>query len=86
MHNERACGEGTVYQIKVQGTIDQSWSEWFGGMMISSETVSDGSSITTLTGPVADQSVLRGLLAKVWDLNLTLVSVIRTDAIGETQE
>lgn len=86
MHNERVSGEGTTYQIKVQGTIDESWSAWFGGTTISSETTGDGSSITTLTGSVADQAVLRGLLTKIWDLNLTLVSVMRMDAIENTRE
>ena len=86
MHNERASGGETIYQIKVQGTIDESWSEWFGGMTIVSETTGDGSSITTLTGPVADQAVLRGLLTKLWDLNLTLVSVMRMGTVGNAQD
>jgi hypothetical protein len=67
----------TAYQIKVQGRLDESWSGWFNGMTITFESGSDGSSITTLTGPVLDQAALRGVLSKIWDLNLTLISVTR---------
>jgi hypothetical protein len=71
-------GQG-VYQIKVQGRLDERWTDWFSGMTITCERGSDGSPITVLTGAVADQSVLRGILGSVWDLNLTLVSVVRID-------
>ena len=54
------------------GQIDASWSDWFHGMNC---TYQNG--ITTLSGPVADQAALRGLLFKLWDLNLTLISVNR---------
>ena len=64
--------ETSVYQIKVQGQLDKSWSGWFSGM-----TVTSDGDITALTGPVADQSALRGILTKLWDLNLALISVTR---------
>ena len=59
-----------VYEIRVQGQLDSRWSDWFSGLAVS---VDDG--ITTLTGPVVDQAVLRGILSKIWDLNLVLISV-----------
>jgi hypothetical protein len=62
----------TAYQIKMRGKLDESWSGWFSGMAITL----DGD-ITTLTGAVADQSALRGILTKLWDLNLALISVTR---------
>lgn len=63
-----------MYQIRVQGTIDQRWTNWFAGMTIAT----DGrTSVTTLTGYVADQAALRGILTKLWDLNLDLISVHR---------
>ncbi len=62
----------TVYQIKMLGKLDESWSGWFSGMAITL----DGD-ITTLTGGVADQSALRGILTRLWDLNLALISVTR---------
>ncbi len=64
----------TVYQIKMQGRLDKSWSGWFSGMTVTS----DGDT-TTLTGAVADQSALRGTLTKLWDLNLALISVAQID-------
>lgn len=70
MSNDQESGNQVVYQIRIQGRLDESWSDWFNGMTITFE-----SGITTLTGAVADQSALRGLLCKIWDLNLTLISV-----------
>ena len=75
MGNERATSQKPVYQIGVQGSIDESWSEWFEGMTVAFEEAREGAPTTTLTGPVADQAALRGLLTKAWDLNLTVVSV-----------
>ena len=72
-----------AYQIKVRGRLDASWSDWFGGMAVRSEEGSDGSPVTTLTGTVADQSVLRGILNGIWDLNLTLISANRIGIDGK---
>ncbi|MDY7078579.1 MAG: hypothetical protein SXV54_16820 [Chloroflexota bacterium] len=69
--------EQTIYQIKVQGKLDEKWSDWFDGMTVTFEAVAFESDITTLTGAVVDQAALRGILDKMWDLNLTLISVNR---------
>ena len=63
-----------TYQIKMEGKLDENWSDWFSGMTITLE-----SNITVLTGVVADQAALRGILSKIWDLNLTLISVNRIE-------
>ena len=68
-----------TYQIKVEGKLDPSWSDWFSGLTITVEGTS--STITTMTGTV-DQSILRGILTKIWDLNLALISVMRLDALN----
>ena len=60
------------YRIKVKGHLGRSWSDWFEDMAISSN-----SGETILTGPVADQAALHGLLIRIRDLNLTLLSVQR---------
>lgn len=65
-----------TYQIQVQGRLDEDWSDWFSGMTVTFE-----SGVTTLTGPVADQAALRGILTRIWDLNLTLLSVTRGGAL-----
>lgn len=64
------------YHITVQGALDVAWQEWFSGMDIAIEQDKDGV-VTTLKGVVADQAALRGILNKLWDLNLTIISVKR---------
>lgn len=67
--------QATIYQIKVKGKLNESWSEWFNGMTIAYKAKEDGVPITILTGPVADQTALHGLLNKIRDLGLMLVSL-----------
>jgi hypothetical protein len=67
-----------VYQLRVAGRLDQHWSAWFGGLALTDED--DGS--TSLIGPVADQAELHGLLAKIRDLGVTLISVTVVDPPG----
>jgi hypothetical protein len=62
------------YQIKVPGHLDESWSEWAGGMTITVERGGDGRPVTTLTGTV-DQAALQGLLRRLYSLGLRLISV-----------
>ncbi len=64
------------YEITVRGTLDAGWSDWFNGMTITIVEGQDGMSFTILNGWVGDQAALRGMLNKLWDLNLTLLSVI----------
>ncbi|NCF64496.1 MAG: hypothetical protein GWP61_00890 [Chloroflexi bacterium] len=66
-----------MIQIKVQERLDGSWSDWFEGMTISFDQ--EGS---TLTGMIVDQVALRAVLSKLWDLNLTLLSVNRIETIS----
>ncbi|MBT4266437.1 MAG: hypothetical protein HN580_10095 [Deltaproteobacteria bacterium] len=62
-----------IYQIKIRGHLDCNWSDWFGGLTITLENSGD----TLLTGPVVDQAALHGLIKKVRDLGLPLLSVIQ---------
>ncbi|NIN61868.1 MAG: hypothetical protein GTN46_06555, partial [Gammaproteobacteria bacterium] len=64
-----------TYQIKVPGHLDESWSEWAGGMTITVESEGDGPPVTTLTGVVADQAALQSLLRRLYSLGLPLISV-----------
>jgi hypothetical protein len=68
-----------TYQIKIQGRLDESWSDWLEGMAITYESGSEGSSTTTLTGAIMDQAALSGILTRIWSLNLTLISVTRIE-------
>jgi len=64
-----------TYQITVNGRLDESWSEWLGGMAIAFAKGCDGSNITILTGEVVDQAALHGVLNRIRDLNILLLSV-----------
>lgn len=63
----------TVYHIRLEGHLAPGWSEWLDGMAIT--LLESGE--TLLSGPVADQAALHGLLAKIRDMNLKLVSVCK---------
>jgi hypothetical protein len=67
--------EPARYELRVQGVLDDRWSAWFEGLRIASDQAGQ----TTITGPVTDQAALHGLLAKVRDLGLPLLSVRRLD-------
>jgi hypothetical protein len=71
------------YQIRVQEWIGKRWAEWFDGMRIAYDGAKDNSPTTVLIGPIVDQAALRSLLTKIWDLNLTLVSVSRVETKTE---
>lgn len=63
--------EPMIYQIRIEGHLDAQWTDWFERLTITQQENGD----TLLTGPVRDQAALFGLLKKVRDLGLTLVSV-----------
>ena len=61
-----------IYQIRVFGKLDQSWSDWFNGLNIEQQD-----NVTLLVGKVSDQAALLGILAKLGQLNLPLISINR---------
>ena len=64
-----------VYQIRIAGHLGPQWRDWFGGLAITLEDNGE----TLLTGPVADQAALHGLLRRVRDLGMPLISAIRVN-------
>jgi hypothetical protein len=72
MADGREFDKPGIYQIRVKGVLDEKWSDWFDGL-----TITPQDDETLLTGPVRDQAALHGLLARVRDLGLPLLSVKR---------
>ena len=66
--NDNCC----FYEIRIAGELDEQWSDWFSSMAVTIE--GDNKKVTTLTGCV-DQAALRGIVNKLWDMNLVLISV-----------
>ena len=77
-HPETNTGssQSLVYQIRIEGHLGQQWIDWFDGLSITLEEDGD----TLLTGPVTDQAALHGLLKKVRDLGMALVSISRVQS------
>jgi hypothetical protein len=75
MSNKRSpepdAGQPMIYQIRIKGHLGRQWTVWFEGLTITLEEDSN----TLLTGPVVDQAALHGLLKKVRDLGMPLLSV-----------
>jgi hypothetical protein len=69
-------GEPMIYQIRLQGHLGSQWTDWFGGLTITLEDNGE----TLLTGLVVDQAALHGLLRKVRDLGMPLLSVNRVES------
>jgi hypothetical protein len=74
MHRGRVLDDEAVYEIRVMGRLDPSWSDWFDGF-----TITRKNEETWLVGPVTDQAALIGILTKIGHLNLTLLSVTRLE-------
>jgi len=72
MSNGHEFDQPTAYQIHLKGALDSSWSDWFDGFTITLQ-----GNETILVGVVPDQSALHGILAKINDLGLPIVSVER---------
>ena len=70
--------EATTYQIRIKGHLGPEWSDWFGGLDISL----DDNGNTLLTGQVVDQAALHGLLRKVRDVGMPLVSINQQERHG----
>jgi len=65
----------THYHVVVQGELGANWSDWLGDVLFESYSTSSNSDKTTIILVAPDQAALRGLLNKLWDLNLRLISV-----------
>jgi hypothetical protein len=81
MTNRDRVDNEECYQIQIAGALDERWSDWFNGLTITVEEGGDGSRLTILTGTL-DQSALHGVLGRIRDLNLRLISIAGTCSAG----
>ena len=70
-----------IYQIRIQGQIYESWSEWLGGLAITPQPEAE----TLLEGPIVDQAALHGILDRLYAMNLTILSVLQVGNESEKQ-
>ena len=72
INSESDPGQPLVYQIRIKGHLRRQWADWFGGLTLTLEDNGE----TLLTGPVVDQATLYGVLRKVRDVGMPLLSVV----------
>ena len=80
--SETGPGQPMAYQIRIKGHLGREWTDWFGGLAITLEDNGD----TLLTGLIVDQAALHGLLRKVRDLGMPLVSVSSRSQLDEGEK
>ena len=73
-------------RITVRGRVAPHWSPWLGELQLSYRTAGEGETVTDLNGTLADQSALQGVLNRIWNLNLTVLSVVTSADTGEEGE
>lgn len=83
MRRKLTLDSPTTYQIEVKGYLEEHWSDWFDGMTVVPQINQLDTSVTKLTGNVIDQAALHGILRKLYDLGMPLLSV---NCIDQKQE
>lgn len=71
--------KGKIYEIRLEGRLKERWAKWFDGLVITSDEKGN----TLLSGPVADQAALHGLLKKIRDLGIPLISLNTIESDSE---
>jgi len=82
MNRQPRLDQTAIYQFKVEGQLNPTWSEWFEELTL----LHEASGNTILTGPIADQAALHGVLIKIRDLGLILISVKRLKKISNRRK
>jgi len=75
MKNPNQLDTPEIYRIRIKGLLDEQWSEWFDGFSITPQPKNE----SILEGPISDQGALHGVLAKIRDLGLTILSMHAID-------
>jgi hypothetical protein len=80
-HGPTSKKKPAIYEIRVRGRLDEDWVEWFDDMTL----IHTSEGHTLLSGPVPDQAALHGLLNKIRNLNLDLISVCRANDVTQVE-
>lgn len=83
MSKMRSTDKPTIYQIKVQGRLDESWLDWVEDITMAVESGGDNPPVSTLTGMLPDQAALQGILSRIGTLNLKLISVTEVEQVSD---
>lgn len=75
MADRQASHTQSIYHIRVKGNLDEKWADWFNGLVMTAR----GDGETLLSGPVADQAALHGVLDKIHSLGLSLLLVVQAE-------
>jgi hypothetical protein len=77
----------SIYIIKISGHLKEKWAEWLNGVVVKIDNLAN-ENVTAITVRIPDQAALRGVLNKLWDLNLILLAVVLKDVsiVGEKNE
>jgi hypothetical protein len=84
MNQPNFSGRGE-YEIKVKGHLDEQWSPWFEDLTITTGFNDDGTPITTFTGHLVDQAARHGVLGRIRDINMPLISVTSIESNPQDQ-
>jgi len=68
-----------IYEIRIRGRLDSNWSDWLDQMTVMTHRAENNQSVTSLTGSIKDQAALYGLIAKIKNLGLTILSINREE-------
>jgi hypothetical protein len=83
--NEKAMTPN-IYRIEVEGHLHEKWAAWLGETIIRMDNLAENNGVTVIVVSVLDQAGLRGLLNKLWDLNLRLLAVAYLDGHETTRD
>lgn len=82
--SSRSDSEEATYEIQVAGHLDDGWASRFGGLQLKTGFAADDEPVTVISGQIADQAALHGVLARIRDLGLQIIHVDRVRGIRES--
>ena len=76
-HAENTISNASIYRIQVEGLLQEQWAAWFNGSLAAAIEQEPEENMTAIQLNVPDQAALRGVVNMIWDLNLSIISIVR---------